>query len=281
MYTEIQSIREGDSSLEKKTNNPLRSAAMQWQLSPGVGFFRRHIMNTRTCTKCGKEKPATLDYFAKSGNKGNLRGDCKECNNAQRQASYKKNRERELANKKAYHQENQEEILNKKAKYREDNKEELRERNKTFYHNNKHRPEVHESKKQRSKKYASENKDKINEYFRNKRATDPKYRIMCSLRARLNAFLKGHNKSEATTLLIGCSQSELITHLENQFDEKMTWDNYGCYTPGEYRWHIDHIVPCDAFDPSSPEEQRACFNYKNLRPLEATENMSKSNKLPI
>jgi hypothetical protein len=37
---------------------------------------------------------------------------------------------------------------------------------------------------------------------------------------------------------IGCSQEQLVSHLEAQFKPGMTWENYTLYG-----WHIDHIIP--------------------------------------
>lgn len=51
----------------------------------------------------------------------------------------------------------------------------------------------------------------------------------------------------------------------------MSWSNYG-------KWHIDHIIPCAAFDLSDEFEQRACFHYSNLQPLWAYDNIGKSDK---
>jgi len=44
-------------------------------------------------------------------------------------------------------------------------------------------------------------------------------------------------------------------------------------------WHIDHIVPCARFDLTDPEQQKACFNWKNLQPLWAMENIKKGERL--
>jgi 5-methylcytosine-specific restriction endonuclease McrA len=60
----------------------------------------------------------------------------------------------------------------------------------------------------------------------------------------------------------------------------MTWDNYGAYVVnGPRTWVVDHIVPCASFDMSKPEQQRECFNYKNLQPLCSVENNVKSDRL--
>lgn len=93
------------------------------------------------------------------------------------------------------------------------------------------------------------------------------WRVKSSLRARLYAFVKGKNKSSSFQY-VGCSVDELKKHLASQFKEGMTWQNYG-------EWHIDHIRPCASFDLSLEEERHACFNYENLQPLWAEENLRK------
>ena len=52
----------------------------------------------------------------------------------------------------------------------------------------------------------------------------------------------------------------------------MTIDNYG-------EWEIDHIIPISSFDLTKKENQILCFNYKNLQPLWAEDNLKKSNKI--
>lgn len=73
--------------------------------------------------------------------------------------------------------------------------------------------------------------------------------------------------------LVGCSLEFLKSHLEKQFDDKMTWDNYGNF------WHIDHVRPIASFDLSLEEEQKKCFNWRNLQPLEGKENIRKGAKI--
>ena len=52
----------------------------------------------------------------------------------------------------------------------------------------------------------------------------------------------------------------------------MNWDNYGPY------FHIDHIIPCKAWDLTNEIELKACFHYTNLQPLVGPENYSKGGK---
>ena len=73
--------------------------------------------------------------------------------------------------------------------------------------------------------------------------------------------------------LIGCDLEFLKKHLESQFDDKMSWENYATY------WQIDHILPLTYFDLTDTEQQKKCFHWSNLQPLEATENRRKDDKI--
>ncbi len=69
------------------------------------------------------------------------------------------------------------------------------------------------------------------------------------------------------------TSEELKKHLENQFQEGMTWDNYG-------EWHIDHIKPESWFSYKEigDSEFKKCWALSNLQPLWAWQNIDKSNK---
>lgn len=75
--------------------------------------------------------------------------------------------------------------------------------------------------------------------------------------------------------LLGCTIEEFRAYLESKFTEGITWDNYG-----KQGWVIDHIIPCRSFDLTKIEEQKKCFNYKNMQPLWNTDNQKKSDLLP-
>ena len=72
-------------------------------------------------------------------------------------------------------------------------------------------------------------------------------------------------------LVLGCTQEELVRHIESQFRPGMTWSNYG-------DWHVDHIRPCSSFDLTSLSEQSVCFHYTNLQPLWAADNLGKRDR---
>ena len=111
------------------------------------------------------------------------------------------------------------------------------------------------------------------QYEKQRKLTDPEFKLMKTLRSRLGAALSHQNAYKCTNTLdlTGCSTSFLMKHLESRFKEGMSWSNHG-------KWHIDHIVPCSSFKLLEVDEQHKCFHYTNLQPLWAFENLSKSNK---
>ena len=72
---------------------------------------------------------------------------------------------------------------------------------------------------------------------------------------------------------MGCSTIEFKLHLENNFKDGMSWDNYG-------EWEIDHIIPLSSFNLKDRNEFLKAAHYTNMQPLWKAENRSKSNRLP-
>ena len=208
-------------------------------------------MKTKICRVCQQRKKIT-SFHIKTSNQDGRNTECKNCKN-----TYSKN----------LHQKNKSAINSKKKQYYKNNKENIKTRQQNYYINNKEKILL------KQKKYQKKNKLKINKYHRNRRIKDEKYRILHSLRVRLNQTTKGR-LSDSTKKLIGCSLEELKIHLENQFTKGMNWKNYG-----RNGWHIDHIKPCTSFDLTDPVQQKQCFHYSNLQPLWAKDNISKGNKI--
>ena len=100
--------------------------------------------------------------------------------------------------------------------------------------------------------------------------SDVQYRLKISLRTRINQALKRNRRPTSVLRAVGCTISELKSHIEAQFCPGMTWDNWA-----RDGWHVDHIVPLSFFDLSDPEQMRAAAHFSNLRPLWAKDNLSK------
>jgi hypothetical protein len=123
--------------------------------------------------------------------------------------------------------------------------------------------------KEKDRLYRIKNKEKESERYKN----DLNFRIAKLARNRINMAIRSKEKYKNTFYLLGCDINYLKEWLASQFSAKMNWDNYGSM------WHIDHILPCSEFDLKNSEEQDVCFHYTNLRPLWASENLSKGNRV--
>ena len=113
-------------------------------------------MQYKTCTKCGKELPATAEWFVRSSrNKCGFVSKCKVCDKAWRE----ENKEKIKQWNKEYHANNIEEIKEKKKKYHIKNKERICEKTKIWRENNPGRYTGY------MKKYRKDNYHKYKNYF--------------------------------------------------------------------------------------------------------------------
>ena len=180
---------------------------------------------------------------------------------------YLKNKEKIKEQKKEYF--SRPEIKEHRAKYRLKNIEKINKQKKEWYLKNT------EKIKKQKKEYNSrpETKEWRRGYDKNRRLTDPNFRIVDSLRSRLYNALKGENKSASTMKLLGCTIDELWTHLESKFEPWMTKENYG-----RGGWDVDHIKSVTKFDLTDPEQQHICFHWSNLQPMEHIANIKKGTR---
>jgi hypothetical protein len=126
-----------------------------------------------------------------------------------------------------------------------------------------------------NKTYKKQHKSIINLQKKIRSKNDYNFKMRNTLRSRIWTVLKRKKTTQlaSTLTLLGVDNvATVINHIEKQFKNKMNWNNHG-------EWHIDHIKPCASFDLKCPVQQLACFNYNNLQPLWASENMSKGAKI--
>ena len=225
-------------------------------------------MNTKKCNKCGGIKNVS-EFNKKSRNKDLLDTVCRECVNKNRDYTKAK-----IARKKYY----------------QDNKDAISEKHKKRYYEKMSNPEYRESERKRNRQRYLDNieKERKRSIAKNKRDSerikirekerlqfDENFKLAKNLRRRISKALKKQlvSKDNSYIKLLGCSLDFAKNHIEQQFTKGMTWDNYGLYG-----WHIDHIKPCSSFDLTDLEQQKECFNYTNLQPLWAEDNLSKGAK---
>ena len=246
------------------------------------------------CSECNKE-------FDRGSNRQKY---CKECKKIKRNGRQKKYRQSDLGKETA-------KTRRQSDKYKEDRREydktekgkETKKRNADNYHKtDKYKKTLKiysqsdkgkELKKKRDKRYSQSDKgkkiirlaanaykktDKYKKYNRKyekeKRQSDPLYKIKNAVRGRLYKFLKVKNmkKRNKTFEIVGCTPKFLKEYLEKQFQPGMTWKNHTVNG-----WHIDHKIPLDFAN--TFEDMEKLSHYTNLQPMWATENLKKGNKV--
>jgi hypothetical protein len=233
----------------------------------------------KLCSKCGELKPLS-DYHADKYKKDGVKSRCAECCRNDRVEWRNKNIDKAKEQEKAQYHKHREMCMYRTNLWRKENPEKAkaiecaryeRDREKRIKAscdwNKANRDKVNE----RNREWYKKTNDKRRAYFAQKR-NDPAYRVEGNLRRRLNSLLSGKTKGDSFSNILGCSNIELKAYIELMFTDGMTWDNYG-------EWHIDHIMPCSKFDLSDVAQQKECFNYTNLQPLWARDNLRKGDRV--
>jgi hypothetical protein len=130
------------------------------------------------------------------------------------------------------------------------------------------------------KEYREKNKDKIRQIKRNyektRKANDPLYKLISNFRTAIYQVLKENrvDKNQSYFDVLQYTPEQLIVHLEKQFTEGITWENYG-------EWHVDHKQPISSFNiqEMGDSEFMKCWSLENLQPMWGEENIRKSNKI--
>lgn len=254
----------------------------------------------KKCSKCEIEKES-IGFYKKKTMKDGLRSECKECSKLYQL----ENKDRIKEYKRLYHEENKYDINNKKRigysvnkelhslkskEYREKNKEVLSEKKKLYYEINKEeiltkRKEYYESmtsdedfrkvlrerSKINTKSYRDSNKEELSQRIKDKKKNDPLFRLSDSIRTLIWISINkmGYRKNSKTSNILGCSFEEFKSYIESQFNDNMSWENYG-------EWHLDHKTPVSW---AETEEQVYELNkYTNFQPLWEFDNLSKGNR---
>jgi hypothetical protein len=114
------------------------------------------------------------------------------------------------------------------------------------------------------------------DYERNRKARDPLYKLISNFRTAIYQVLKESNveKNKHYFDILQYTPEQLISHLENKFIDKMSWDNYG-------DWHVDHKLPITHYNiqEMGDSEFMKCWSLDNLQPMWGVDNIKKSNKL--
>lgn len=133
----------------------------------------------------------------------------------------------------------------------------------------------HGYNKEYSKKYReNRSEDQLNkvrkykrEYIKMRRQI-PFFKLYDSISKQICQSLHGKKNGRKWESIVGYTIDDLMVHLEKQFEDGMTWNNYGKY------WHVDHCIPLSWLY----NDFKKAWALTNLQPLEAKKNLSKGNR---
>ena len=111
------------------------------------------------------------------------------------------------------------------------------------------------------------NRERRNSQQREQYANDPRARLDRVMGKAIWKMLKTGKGGRSWKILVDFSLDELVAHLEPQFRDAMTWDNYGPH------WHVDHIYP------KSKCSFEEAWRLENLQPLLVEENLRKGSRI--
>ena len=257
-------------------------------------------IKSKTCTKCGEEKPLE-QFYKRKGSKDGYRADCKNCQNKISKKNYIKKKEERCIYAKKYREKNPEkcqhyyeerrkkhrnELIDYSKKWRSINPEKHVISQKKYRERNPEKIKICQRKnyiKHREKRgiatqrYKKENPTKVKFWARRymkKMLKKPGFRLSALMSVGIRRSLKGNKGGLHWESLVNYTQTELRKHLEGLFTPGMTWENMG-------EWHIDHIIPINHFKFESYKdvEFRMCWRLENLQPLWASDNLSKGAKI--
>lgn len=112
---------------------------------------------------------------------------------------------------------------------------------------------------------------KQNEYTRERLKKDKVFYAIKLARNRASEFIRS-NGVQRKSRKLGCNYQVFKEHIESQFKDGMSWDNYG-------KWHLDHIFPLSIAAKMGDDKLFKCFHYTNLQPLWAIDNIKKGNRI--
>lgn len=217
------------------------------------------------CSRCKEEKD-TEKFRRHKNTKDGLNCWCKDCEKEYNKEYREKNKIKLKEKSQKYYQENISKIKKRVSEYQKSDKgKKIKRKSNARYRKS-------DKAKNVRKRWIDKNRDKLNE---NRRKNYDKRKLNHNVSQAIRDSIRENKNGKHWEELVDFTLDELKEHLEKQFKEGMSWDNYG-----RYGWHIDHIKPVSSFNVNSYEDEefKECWCLENLQPLWAEENLKKGSK---
>lgn len=226
--------------------------------------------NLKKCTKCNLFK--TKDNFSKHKfTKDKMQCHCRECISLR---SKQLNEENPNYSKEHYRN-NIEHYKEKANNYYLLNKEDVKKKGKIYRSD----PGVREEIAKYHKNWVINNREKQNKKSKERKKNNPLLKLQNNIYSAVNRGVKkfSNNKGRSTLDILGVAHwEEFKLHIENQWEEKMNWGNWGI-GKNNSTWHIDHKIPLSSAN--NIEELIKLNHHSNMRPMWGSDNIRKKNNI--
>lgn len=220
----------------------------------------------KICISCGENKSLSEYTVSSSKRKDGtspLKSNCNECCAKRSLQSYHRNK-----NKKG--------IEDQVYRTKEEKDERRREYDREVYRKEQlakgiivppydpNKPKMTEEERKESIRKSQNKRNK-------KRKKNPSKRLHDRISASVRNSLKNGKEGKSWRTLVGYSLEDLQKHIESQFNNGMSWERF-------HEIEIDHIIPVESFNITSPEDEhfKKCWHLSNLQPLWTSDNVKKS-----
>lgn len=119
-----------------------------------------------------------------------------------------------------------------------------------------------------STRWNKELRERCRSRYRERYQADMAFRVKELHKRRFKKLVSGKFPGKRMAEWVGMPWEQVPVWLESNFQNGMSWDNFG-------RWHIDHVAPLSWFELGLDCEARLAWNWRNMRPLWARENISR------
>lgn len=227
------------------------------------------MIETKSCTKCGIEKPLDGFYLESTGKPAAA---CKECIKSAKNKRYAENIDRMRANARRYRANDIETHRKREREYSRRNAAARDARVKAFYLKNPHKSSEYNQRYYHSDKGRRQRIRWYHDVLKHRED----FKVATAARNMLKRTLMatGGMKNTSTKGELGYSPSTLKQHIEKQFIGGMSWDNYG-------EWHIDHIIPVAEMIRLGITCPKKINALDNLRPVWASDNLSRGDRFDL
>lgn len=205
------------------------------------------------------------------------------CNKKYDQSKYEQNSQKIKLRVKRYRQNNSQKVKQRQTKYKQNNREKVLASKKRQRQKNAQTYKISKSKWYQNNKEHATKKSVQNR--RKRKKSDPHYNMLQNFRNNHGKRFKymGGNKAGLSSFqnIMKITPDGFKSYIQNQFDQKMTWENRGLKG-----WHMDHIIcynlvqtfPIDFYQYDYESFLFRVSHHTNLKPMWSTENLQKKDK---